>query len=168
MGREQIIPADEQALALATKRAVQAAGGLEVCARETGLSTSQLSRCCMPTHRDSLSIRDAHTIEAIAHGAAGHPHISRALASMAGYVLVRQPQGMEDADGLMRSVIELTSELGDVSHSIAAALSDDAVSAAEAHAALKELDELDVASANLRLKLWAIAEGEKSGGRGRA
>jgi DNA-binding phage protein len=54
--RERALSAEEQVLAQATRRDIQAAGGLEVCAAETGLSTSQLSRCQSNTHADSLSI----------------------------------------------------------------------------------------------------------------
>jgi hypothetical protein len=150
---------DEQALALATKRDVQAAGGLEVCARETGLSDSQISRCCSPNHRDSITIRDAATIQALGHGRPGHPHILRALGHQLGFVLVPKVDGPEDGNGLMRSMMELTSELGDVAASIRDALGDGRTEPREAKAVLEQVAELEEATARLRVKLEAIVRG---------
>jgi len=151
------LSSEEQALARATKQAIQAAGGLEVCARETGISTSQLSRCCSPHERDSITVRDAATIEAIGHGHDGHPHILRAQARLLGFVLVALPEGPEDADGLMRSMMTLTSELGAVAQAISEALRDQKFTPGEALRALAQLDEHDQASAVLRLQLQSIA-----------
>jgi hypothetical protein len=158
MNRADHLTSDEQILARATKHAIQAAGGLEVCASETGLSTSQLSRCCSPHERDSLTIRDANTIEAIGNGAAGHPHILRALARLQGYVLIKTPEAHGDTDGLLQSVMELTVELGDVASSIHEAMRDSDFKPSEAVRSIEQLDELDEASAKLRLKLKAIAD----------
>lgn len=144
---------DEQVLALACKRDVQAAGGLDVCARETGLSDSQISRCCNPQMRDSLSLRDAVTIQSIGHGGADHPHILKAMARLLGYIVVPQPNPRDDADGLGQTVMTLTMELGDVAASVRDALSDDTVTPAEIDRTERELDDLDAASASLRLLL---------------
>ena len=157
MTRPETLSPDEQALSLATKRAIQAAGGLEVCARETGLSTSQLSRCCSPHERDSITERDAATIEAIGHGQAGHPHILRARARLLGFLLIKLPECADDPDGLLQSVMELTAELGDVAQAINEAMRDRVVTDREARAALDQLSDLDQASAKLRLKLQSIA-----------
>ena len=154
--RDRALTADEQVLARATKLAVQAAGGLEVCARETGLSTSQLSRCCSPNTPDSIAVRDAVTIESIGHGVAGHPHILRAMARLLGFVLVPLPQALGDSSGAAASVMRLTAELGDVANCICAALADDGeIDAPEAERGLLQLGELDAASAGLRLLLEA-------------
>lgn len=156
MARPEALSTDEQILAAATKKAIQTADGLERCAEETGISDSQLSRCCSPNHRDSITIRDAVTIESISHGKSGHPHILRAYARLLGFVLIPQPQGPADADGLALSVMTLTAELGDVAQSINEAVRDGIVTPAEVAVALEQLDELDQASATLRLKLKAI------------
>lgn len=148
---------DEQVLARATKLAIQSAGGLDDCSRETGLSTSQLSRCCSPNHRDSITVRDANTIEDMAHGRPGHPHILRARARLLGYVLTKRPETACDAPGLLQSVMSLTAELGDVAQAINDALRDQTVTPDEAMAALRQLDKLDEASASLRLQLNSIA-----------
>lgn len=153
---------DEQVLARATKQAIQAAGGLEVCERETGISDSQLSRCCSPNQRDSITIRDAVTIEQIGHGPSGHPHILRAYARILGFILIPRPEGPNDANSLSLSVMTLTAELGDVAQAINDAFRDDGeCSPGEALRALEQLSELDQASATLRLKLNTIAEAGK-------
>ncbi len=157
MARPEALTPDEQVLASATKKAIKASGGLDDCARETGLSTSQLSRCCSPNERDSITIRDALTIESIGHGAAGHPHILRAYARLMNCVVIPMPDGPDDADGLSQSVMTLTAELGDVAQAIAEAMRDRIVTPAEVAVALEQLDELDQASATLRLKLKATA-----------
>lgn len=164
---DRALPSDEQVLALATKRAIQAAGGLEVCERETGISDSQLSRCCSPNQRDSLTIRDAAVIEAIGFGKEGHPFILHALARIVGgHIVVRLPDVHHDEAGLVASTLELATELGDVSRAISEAMSSSSaggadVTPAEAVAVLEHVDELDRASARLRQRLKAIAEGGK-------
>lgn len=149
---------DEQVLAAATKAAIAAAGGLAISARETGLSDSQLSRCCSPWQRDSITLRDAVTIEQLGHGHDGHPHLLRAHARILGFLVVAMPQGPEDPDGLMRSVAVLTGELGDVARAIAEGLADRQITPAEAEAAERQLDDLDQASAALRHKLHTVRE----------
>lgn len=158
------LPANEQRLAAATKRAVQATGGLKVCEDEIGLSDSMISRFCSPNLRDSISVRDAVRIDAIGHGEAGHPHIINAMASILGGVFIMLPEAVTDDRTLQMSVIDLSCELGDVSRSIADALAGTSdggcsVTAAEAREALAQLADHDRAAARLRLTLERIAEG---------
>lgn len=150
------LTSEEKILALATKRAIQAAGGVDVCARETGLSTSQLSRCNSPNHRDSLTIRDAHTIEAI--GESGQPHILRAQARLLNCVVVPMPEATVDVACIASGTMELTGELGDFAQQVHGALSDGEITPGEAVLAIEHLDDLDQASAALRLKLRSIAD----------
>lgn len=157
MSSTEDLTTDEQVLARATKQAIQAAGGLEVCSRETGISTSQLSRCCSPYQRDSLTVRDAHTIEDMAHGKSGHPHILRARARLLGFLMIKLPEATDDPNGLLQSVMTLTAELGDVAQAINDALRDQVVTPAEAAVAIEQLNQLDEASATLRLQLNSIA-----------
>ena len=154
---------DEQVLAVATREAIRAAGGLEVCARETGLSTSQLSRCSSSVHRDSITVRDAARIEAIGHGSPGHPQRLRALARMLGGVFVMLPEANCEGSGLPTSVMEMAAELGDVSRAIQDGLSSHGpdgtkMTPAEARVALEQLHDHETATARLRVALEAIAE----------
>lgn len=159
------LPADEQRLAAATKRAVQAAGGLKVCEDEIGLSDSMISRFCSRDQRESISIRDAVRIDAIGHGEDGHPHILNAMASMLGAVVIMLPEPITDDRCLQMSVIDLSSELGDVSRGVADALASTSAGGAtclpaEARLVLEQLSGLDRASARLRHQLETIAGGE--------
>ena len=158
------LSADEQRLAAATRRAVEAAGGLKVCEHETRLSDTQICRCCSPTLRDSISIRDAVRIDAIGHGAAGHPYILNAMASIVGAVVIMLPEPGGSASGLQMSVIDLTSELGDVSRAIAEAFAGSSAGGAEitpreADTALDQVADLERATAKLRHQLEQIASG---------
>lgn len=116
------ISSGEKALALATKRAVEAAGGLDRCADETAIGRSQLSRCGSVNDRDSISIRDAVTIDLIGQRSDGHPFIVRALCRQLGGVFVQLPEAQDDANGLTLTVVELAGELGDLSDSVRSAL----------------------------------------------
>jgi hypothetical protein len=116
------ISSGEKALALATKRAIEAAGGLERCTEETPVGRSQLSRCCSVNDRDSITIRDAVTIDLLGQRMEGHPFIVRALCRQLGGVFVQLPEPQDDADGLTLTVVELAGELGDLSDSVRGAL----------------------------------------------
>lgn len=143
----------ERALALATKKAITAADGLEFVAAEIGLSTTQLSRCNNPNYRDSITIRDAVQIEQLGNG----NHILRAMARQLGMLVIPVPSTSADPDGLTQTVIELAAEFGDVSRSIYAAVKDGKCDPSEASAALEQLDQMDEVSAKLRLLLGRLA-----------
>lgn len=149
-----------RALSAATRVALKAAGGLKVGAAATGLSTTHLSRCACQHHSDSLTLRDAVAIDA--HGLArkGRAVLLATQAKLLGFVLVALPAAAEDGDGLMRSVLELTQELGDVAAAVGAGVRDGQVDSDEARAVLEQLDDLDRASAELRLKLRKLIESQ--------
>ena len=161
---EKAITTDERILALATKRAIQAAGGLETCEREVAVSDTQLSRCCSPNQRDSITIRDAAVIDALGSAESGAPHILQALARVIGnFVVIRMPDAADETS-VSAGVLELADELGDVSGAIRAAMRGDSLGgadmvAAEAAIAIEHLNHLDQASANLRHRLQRIANG---------
>lgn len=116
------ISSSEKALALATKRAVEAASGLERCAEETAIGRSQLSRCGSVNDRDSISIRDAVTIDLLGQRGEGHPFITRAMCRQLGGVFVPLPEAHGENDSLPLTVVELAGELGDLSDSVRSAL----------------------------------------------
>lgn len=160
---ERDLTSDEIVLARATKLSVQAAGGLDICARETGKSDSQLSRCCSREYPHSLSLRDAAIVDGLRQG--GEPHIVHALARLAGGVFILLPEIHADATALQTSMLELSCELGDVASEVRAAVSTggdggEEVRPHERDAILAQLDDLDRASARLRHQLThAVREG---------
>lgn len=147
------LPAEEQRQARSVRLAIEAAGGLEPCAQDTGKNASLLSRCSSPNQRHSLTIRDVEIVEAAGHGSPGHPHITRHLCRAAGGVFVALPKCHGDADGLTRSTCEIAAEMGDVAREVSIALADGVADRDERRAIRKQLDELDAASASLRMQL---------------
>ncbi|QIG79967.1 phage regulatory CII family protein [Stakelama tenebrarum] len=146
---------EERSLALATKRAVQAAGGLEACSAETGLSTSQLSRCGSAHDRDSLTLRDAATITQLG---AGEPHMLNALARIAGGVFMMLPQA-GNSGSVESCLIDLASEFGAEAQSVREAMADREWTRGELADALDRLDRMDGASARLRHALNQLHAG---------
>jgi len=157
------LPAEERRLAQATRRAVEAAGGLKVCEAETRVSDSQLSRCGSIKHPDSITVRDAVRIDGIGVRERGHPHILQAMASLLGAVVIMLP----DAEGgdlpcLRSGVLDLTARLGDVADQVCDVLSPESeagtdVTSREAEAVLQQLDRLASAVARMRPPLEARA-----------
>lgn len=117
------ISSGEKALAVATARAVKAAGGLDACAGEASIGRSQLSRCGSVNETDSISIRDAVTIDLIGQRQEGHPFIVRAMCRQLGGVFVPLPETHGAGEGLTLTVVELAGELGDLSDNVRAAVS---------------------------------------------
>lgn len=154
--RERAPTPREQVLSTATKRAIGAAGGLEDVEKETVAKRSQLSRCCNPALSDSITIRDAVTVDDMTHGAPGFPNIVRAMARQLNCLVIEMPSLPDDPAQLQASLLCLTVELGDVAREIGDALRDGEVSRNEAQRVLAQIDELDAASAQLRAKLMAI------------
>jgi hypothetical protein len=161
MNASEILSPEEQSLALATKRAIQAAGGLERCAEETGLGTSQLSRCSMPNCRDSITERDAATIEAIGYGSAGHPHILRARARLLGYAIIKVPDASLGGTVWSQRAATLLKEGGDIVSGLGRALeTNNDVEPDEARALLLDADELVTIALEIQAALRSRSEGK--------
>ena len=159
----ETLTSDEVIIARNTKRAIEAAGGLQVCAGETGKSTTHLSRCSSTDHRDSLTLRDAIEIDALGKRADDRHHILRAWARLAGGVFVSLPQVDCGPDSLMRSASEITIELGQCMQKLTEGLSSSshggsALTKREAVSTLDELDDVDRASARLRRLLMQVID----------
>lgn len=153
--RDRALTLNEKVLALGTKNAVAAIGLIEL-EPHVGISRSQLSRCCSIDNVDSITIRDAAIVDSLGDGGL---HILRALAKVLGCVVVPLPEGPDDPTGLQQSAMTLTVELGDVVASIRDALHGDGeCDGVEAQRALRELDQLDTASAAIRVMLHRIVE----------
>lgn len=158
------ISSGEKALALATKRAIEGAGGLDRCTDETAVGRSQLSRCGSVNDRDSISIRDAVTIDLLGQRQEGHPFIVRALCRQLGGVFVQLPEPQDDTDGLTLTVVELAGELGDLSDSVRSALCDrgeagSAISIRENEAIRADIHAMQETLAAMDRRLLAAAEG---------
>lgn len=156
---EGVLPVEERRLATATRRAIEAAGGLASCRAETGKSHAHLSRCGSIHHADSLTVRDAARIDRLS---AGKPEILAAYASEVGAVIIILPRHDGGAEDLRLSVCTLTVEMGDVARRITEAFCPTSegkadVTPREAEAALGDVGDLERATARLRHQLEEIA-----------
>lgn len=151
--RDRPATADEKSIALGVRRAIEGACGLEIAARETGLSTTQLSRLQAVDLPDTVGCAPAVTLDRLS---GGELPILRALARLHSAVVVVIPAAPADPTGLQAGVMRLTCELGDVAREIGAALADGTVTPREARRVLEQQDELDAASQALRALLLAV------------
>lgn len=91
------------------------------------------------------------------------PHITIALAKMAGGVFVRLPEIFDDRDMLPLQVCQLAHSLGDVSQAVVESLADGEVCRRDSKRIEAELDELIALAAQARegLRLMRAEEEEK-------
>lgn len=105
---------DEQALKAEAKALVRAAGGVEEVAGYIGRSKTQVSSYCNPHTRDFMPTDAVVKLEAMTHGAAGHPIVTRGLARRAGYTPVRQADAPAGPTELTALLSRMCKEHGDV------------------------------------------------------
>ena len=152
----------ERRQAAKARELIEAAGGLEACAAETGISTSQLARYSSKTEKDSMPVRVIEVLEAVSIDQPGHPIMTRHLASQAGYNLVPVPAFAPAEREWNSHVARLTSASATLIAGIAEnlALHRD-ISAAQATWLVPAARELSVITAEIEAALQARA---RSGG----
>ncbi|UJX46624.1 phage regulatory CII family protein [Xanthobacter sp. YC-JY1] len=143
--------ADYLALKGATRRLVEACGGVESAAAATRTGFQALSKYGRPQEPFFAPIDVVADLEADA----GVPLVTRALAALCGHVLVPLPRPETGTGRWYRHISEVAQDAGAVVARLGAALADDGeVSRAEARAlalrehvrhAIKELAALDLA-----------------------
>lgn len=143
----------------ASELLVKSLGGIEAVASLVGKGSSTVGRWVNRNDGESwINLRDLREAEANAP----EPLVTMALCRMAGGIFVPHVCHGADEGSLAGLVMLLSKELGDVAGSIAAALADGEVSPCEADRALRELDEMARAQAQLRAVLESI-RGANSG-----
>jgi hypothetical protein len=148
------LPVPEQRQAERARELIEAAGGLEACAEETGLSTSQLQRYCSKHDRDSMPARVIEQLESVTHGKPGHPVMTRHLARRQGCVVVPLPHTMPENGRWTGYISRLSSEAGSLISGIAEDLADDHdVSANEASRRLSDARRLVEVAAEIEQAL---------------
>lgn len=150
------ITSTDRTLANATRESVEAAGGAEIAMRETGLGKSQLYRTMSINDVDSLSLRNALTLDRMS----ADPAILRAYGRILGAVVVLLPDAPDSEDSFVQSVMAMSAELGDVSRSIGDALRDGTIEAREALGAIEEVNHVIDLAVALRARLQGIVDGE--------
>lgn len=147
--------ADYLALKGATRRLVEACGGVESAAAVTRTGFQVLSKYGLPKEAVFVPVDVVADLEADA----GEPLVTRALAALAGHVLVPLPRGEPGKGRWYRHISEVAQDAAAVVQRLGEALEDDGdVSRTEARAlalrehvrhAIAELATLDQALADL-------------------
>lgn len=143
-------------LKIATDKLVSANGGPAKAGIAIGIDQRRVSERASRDTDVFMNIKDVAQLEDRTSSMAGHPHVTRALAARQGFLLVKVPQALDGGGAFSASVMTLTVELGDVANGICRALANDGeIDPREAVSILEQIDELDAASAALRLMLEA-------------
>lgn len=144
----------------ASELLVKSLGGIEAVAALVGKGSSTVGRWVNRNDADSwINLRDLREAEANAP----EPLVTMALCRMLGGVFVPHVCHGADEGTLAGLVMQLSKELGDVAGSIAMALADGEVSAAEAERGLRELDDM----ARVQAQLRGVLESIRGAGEGR-
>jgi hypothetical protein len=129
--RTMVLPPALQAAKAATKALIRAVGGQEAAAAETGKSHSRFACYGLPNTLDFIPVNDVHALEAVTHGLAGHPHVTRWLAREAGYALVRLPQAPGGTSDWHQAMGAVSKEVGEIIERLCTMLADGKVTGAE-------------------------------------
>lgn len=160
--RTLTLPPHLQAAKIAFVELVDAFGGQEAAARETGKSQSRISAYGHRNMADMPPLDVVDTLEARTVGEDGHPHVTRWRARRLGYELVKLPDASASPPALSAMVSDLVKSSG----RLGGGLIDDltggkAFGAAEAWRRLADADDLVRIAVQLRheLQLRAAEEG---------
>lgn len=154
-----------QALKVQAKALVRAAGGQEAAEALTGRSQSRFSDYGSPNTPSFLPVDLVLALEAVTHGCANHPPVTRYLAREAGYMLVPRPKAGSNG-GWGRSLQALGREFGEISSRVCQALGDadtpGQVTACEIRdlKMIEELDALGELVASMRAMALQVLESE--------
>lgn len=155
------VPADRQALKVAFGRLVRSVGGQEAAVQFTRFTRHQaLSDFANPSaeHAQRFAPIDAVAdLEAISHGTAGHPVVTRQLARLAGYALVPLPRPRGEAADFAGHLQAIIRESADVTMDLSLHLQK-APGPEEAAKLIAETDEAIQALVELRAVLAGLGE----------
>jgi|GEM_PF-3466698 len=148
-------------LKLASQNLVEQCGGQENAAKLLGCAQPNINYMCSSTNPQHANkffrISDIPALE----GLACNPLVTEKLASIAGYTLVKLPEGDAQAP-TMKETGRLAKESGEVLDRLLSSLSDGNISAKEVrhHNMLKECDDVLSVVANIKAQLVAVLERE--------
>ena len=149
----------EQQDAETARKLIEAAGGLEASAELAEISKTQLGRYQSKTERDSMPLRVIRALQAVTHGLAGHPVVTRYLARCDGYALVKLPDTPADRSNILQLAAKAAQERGDADSQMMSALADGQVDRVEAGTLLPLMRRRVETDAQILIELEAIAEG---------
>ncbi|AYJ85318.1 hypothetical protein D3Y57_04690 (plasmid) [Sphingomonas paeninsulae] len=160
MPREQNTPA-KQAVKAASKALVRAAGGLEAAAEFSRPNKSVLGEYGRPEGDCFMPVDVVEDLEAITHGQAGHPIVTRHLAARAGYALVKLPTASDIDSDWLAQVGRLVSDSGAIIAGISSAAADKVINSADVgdFNLIGECDDLLALVVNMRAHFERIQAG---------
>jgi hypothetical protein len=152
---------DKQALKRETRALIKAAGGLEAAATLCRPGKTQLGNYQSFNADDYMPIDVVADLEAVTHGTAGWPILTRRLATMAGGAFVELPEPDAMDRGWYAELGTLAADQAGISQRICMAVSnDDDVDAAEVKKLrlIEACDDAILHLVNLRARFERIAE----------
>lgn len=148
---------DDRALKSATRRLMKACGGQEGAAASIaeakGIRPRQqrLSECGNDSHPDYLRVDEVGHLEDVAERDRSWPHITRALATRHGFLLIAIPTGPSSSSDWLKEQAALSQEVVDVTTHIANGLADDGkINGLEGAALISEIDDAMAKLSTLR------------------
>jgi hypothetical protein len=123
--RDCSFPPEKQVLKQAAKALVRASGGVEAAEEYCSRKASQLSAYGHPNAPEFMPLDVVADLEAITHGHAGHPIVTRLLAQRAGYALVKLPDAAPDCGDWHRAMGALSKDVGDIVQAVCASMADE-------------------------------------------
>lgn len=155
-------------LKVASRELVGAAGGGDGAGATCGTRQQRVSDCVNPNTDDFLRLDEVACLEAVTAHAAGAPIVTRQLARLAGYTLVKNPDASPGRGDLLRLVASQSKEGGAIAAGVCEALSDTSpggaqVTRAEARALRGEVWRLIETAVAMDATLAAIEAGEHEG-----
>lgn len=143
----------------AFRQLLDAVGGGLPGEKYTGKSQPRLSAYGLPNTDAFAPIDVVLKLEAVTHGSAGHPQVTRWLAREAGFALVRLPAPDAPATVWSQHGAQLLKEVGDIASALGSALAaDNDLSPREAKRMMPEADDLVDAAVAFRAALKARTE----------
>jgi hypothetical protein len=118
-------------LRVATRALVSAAGGVDGAGATVGARHVRMSDIGNANTDAWVRLDEIAALEDVTVGQPGWPHVTRALAARAGFVLLPLPDLGHAPEDWHAALGEMVREVGEVTQQICAALSDGAVTKAE-------------------------------------
>jgi hypothetical protein len=149
---------DKQALKNASKRLGQAAGGIEAAANYCRVGKTLLGDYGSPNNETFMPVDVVADLEAVTHGTAGWPLVTRMLAAEAGCALVELPKPTAPDANWFAQLGKLCSETGDVINRLGEALADGNVCGKDVRRLnlVSECDDAIAALVNMRARFEHI------------
>ena len=153
------LPVEEQRQARVARELIAAAGGVEAAERDCDKSKSLFSAYQSPNDSRSITLRDIEILESVTHGRAGHPIVTRYLARVAGYILLKRPALPSDRADILNLLAKQAEERGQCDPELMRALADGTIDEAEATRLVPMMRQRLETDAQMLAQLEAIAEG---------